>query len=711
MLFLKMLSLKCYPTLVLLALFGCVGLVKGQHTAAIDQLIDAKTAKAKSLVYANAKVAAKVADTVIQLSRKHGRPLSEATGWNLKGIVMHFIGSSDSAMIYFQKTEEIGLRVGDKLTLAKAKQNKNLVYSKLGQYDKALASCFESLKLYQQLGNKMSQASCMGDIGNIFIRSNRPAQAVEYLQDALALAEEIKDDGLKPNFYNSLAVAYMDLNQYASARQTYLKALPLAEKFNRVNNQISILMNLGDLAWQHGKDANQAINYYQKAEKLAISFGDDGKLSAIYQDLGNIKSATGAYREAMDYALRARDLAVKSKDLVVQERVFNSLANYASKAGNFKQAYEAGLVRDSLYRILFDKRATENMNELQARYNDEKKQLRIAALGQQNQIQQLELGKNGLQLKNNALTLAKNGLQLRNQALSITEQQQLLEQNRLETQAKSQQVKLLDAANKLQKAQLKQRNITIGVVLALVALSILIGYLLYNRHRLKQQRHQQQLKIQQQRLAAEAVIHAEANERERIAGELHDGLGQLFSAVKMNLSGISEHLDFQDVESRDIFHKTIDLVDESCKEVRVISHQMAPNLLLKSGLGVAIRNFISKIDSRKLKINLETSGLQDRLGQHTESVLYRVVQEAVNNVIKHAGASSLDIQLRKDEEGISMTIEDNGKGFDVADTENSKGLGLKNIRSRIEFLQGDVDFSSTIGQGTLLAIHIPTTAP
>jgi two-component system, NarL family, sensor kinase len=149
------------------------------------------------------------------------------------------------------------------------------------------------------------------------------------------------------------------------------------------------------------------------------------------------------------------------------------------------------------------------------------------------------------------------------------------------------------------------------------------------------------------------------------------------------------------------------LVDESCKEVRSVSHQMMPNALLKSGLASAIREFIDKIDNRILKINLYTEGLDERLEENTETVLYRVIQECVNNVIKHAGANQLDISLLKDPDGISATIEDNGKGFNTTNQQKFDGIGLKNIKSRVEFLKGTVDFDSSEGNGTLVAIHIP----
>ena len=703
MLFLNMLSPKIHLQIALLAIISVASKTNAQKPTAIQQLIDAKIERARSLVYSNAKESARVADTVIQLSRKHNKPLNEATGWNVKGIIMSFIGNPDSALIYFEKTEQIGLRIQDKLTIAKAKQNKNLPLSKLGKYDQALQTCLEALKLYKEIGNKTSQAGCLGDIGNILIRSNKASQAIEYLQDAIGIAEQINDESLKPNFYNSIAVAYLETNQYSLAKQTYQKALPLAEKFNRINNQISILMNLGDLVWQSERNGQSATSYYLKAEKLAISYGDEAKLSAIYQNLGNITSAGGDNKSAINYAMKARDLAIKTRDLETQERIFNSLAIYSSRANDFKQAYLAGQIRDSIYRLLFDQRATENMNELQTRYQTEKKQTKIDLLDRQNQIQQLQLLQKNLLLGNNQLVLDKNELQLRNQKLSLAQQNRQLESNKLESKSRSQQLKILDTENKLQKLQLKERNIIIVIVLSILILSVLFGLLLYNRYKLKQQ--QRQNLVQQQ--AASAVISAETNERNRIANELHDGLGQLFSAVKLNLSGISDQLSFKDRQSEEVFYKTMDMVDESCKEVRVISHQMAPNVLLKSGLAAAVRDFISKIDSRRLKINLETFGLQERLDQNIEAVLYRVIQESVNNVIKHSGASSLDIQLNKDEDCINAMIEDNGKGFDTSKLSHSHGIGLKNIKSRVDFLRGNVDFSSKPGQGTLIAIHIP----
>ena len=175
----------------------------------------------------------------------------------------------------------------------------------------------------------------------------------------------------------------------------------------------------------------------------------------------------------------------------------------------------------------------------------------------------------------------------------------------------------------------------------------------------------------------------------------------------MNLSMMSSELSFSNKEQKLAFDKAMDLVDEGCREVRTVSHNIMPNALLKSGLTSAIREFVNKLDQRVIKVNLYSEGLNERIDTKTESVLYRIVQESVNNVIKHSGAEALDISLIKDEDGISVTIEDNGKGFDTSDKDKFSGIGMRNIQSRVDYLKGTVEWDSAPGKGTVVAIHIP----
>jgi two-component system NarL family sensor kinase len=175
----------------------------------------------------------------------------------------------------------------------------------------------------------------------------------------------------------------------------------------------------------------------------------------------------------------------------------------------------------------------------------------------------------------------------------------------------------------------------------------------------------------------------------------------------MNLNGLFDRLKIDKEEDRFLAEKTMALVDESCKEVRVISHKMMPNFLLKSGIAADIKCFIEKIDENTLKISFESIGFKDQLEFNEEVVLYRVIQELINNVIKHAQANELSIFLQKTKQTIRVQIADNGIGFDYETAKQKDGLGLKNILLRIEYLKGTVNFASNQPSGTKVSIEIP----
>jgi two-component system, NarL family, sensor kinase len=173
----------------------------------------------------------------------------------------------------------------------------------------------------------------------------------------------------------------------------------------------------------------------------------------------------------------------------------------------------------------------------------------------------------------------------------------------------------------------------------------------------------------------------------------------------MNLSAIEHELSFASPTQKLAFEKAMALVDEGCKEVRTVSHNMMPNALLKAGLATAVREFLDNLNSNVIKINLYTDGLNERIDSNAEAVLYRVIQECVNNVIKHAQATLLDISIVKDGTSISITIEDNGVGFDKNVLKNNTGIGLKNIETRMAFLKGSVEWETEPGKGTLVVLH------
>lgn len=258
----------------------------------------------------------------------------------------------------------------------------------------------------------------------------------------------------------------------------------------------------------------------------------------------------------------------------------------------------------------------------------------------------------------------------------------------------------------LQKAKIKQQQTIILAISIGSILLLLLLFVIYTKRQHALKNKMATAILEEQNKAAIAVLAAEEKERKRIASDLHDGIGQMMSAVKMNLSSLASKVNISNEQDVVLLDKTLALIDESCKELRSVSHNMMPNALLKSGLSSAVKTFLDKLDHKKLKVHLHTEGLESRLSDTIEIVLYRVIQETVNNVIKHANANQLDISIIKDNDGISCTVEDNGIGF-VKNNIDSNGIGLKNIRARIAYLQGTVEWDSTPQKGTLVAIHVP----
>jgi signal transduction histidine kinase len=361
---------------------------------------------------------------------------------------------------------------------------------------------------------------------------------------------------------------------------------------------------------------------------------------------------------------------------------------------------------------MFSDRLSKNLADAEARYETEKKKDMITLLNKTDSIKSLQINNQQLVLHRNLYLLAQQQLKLADDSLALASQQATIFSNRLDSSQKEEKIRSLNRQALIQQLEIdnesldgKRKDLTIFAISAVAALAGLSGLFGYKRFRSQKEKQLQQVMMEQQDLAARSILSAEENERKRIAGDLHDGVGQVMSAAKMNLSAIESELRFNDEAQRQRFEKIISLVDESCREVRAVSHNMMPNALIKSSLAGAVREFINQVDARVLKINLHTEGLNETTDSNTEAVLYRVIQECVNNVIKHAHAQQLDISLIRDQDGISVTIEDNGRGFSPSAT--VAGIGLKNVRTRINYLKGTVEWDTAPGKGTVVGIWVP----
>ena len=540
--------------------------------------------------------------------------------------------------------------------------------------------------------------------------------AFENAQKAMEIAAKLNNDSLRA--YAFLVITSCNFNKGSNdvAIANALEAIKLFEKRNDLPG-ILRTKNLMSQVYQVKNDLQKAESILKETLLLFPQIKEAKIKINTLHTLANVYGMEGKYSEALALDSQGIQLCDAEKADFLKSSLFDNMANcfmYSNRFGEAKKYFELCIQIDSSFGNKKQMSDTYlnlgNLMMMQKRYGEAEQYLaHSVALADSSGYKQ---GKYGAWLllsdlfkangeSDRALAALKKAYAVKDSIINETTEGKIVELETVyQSEKKEQQLKL-------QKAELTKKNYLVWGLIAGLALLLLSGITFYRKRQLQNKMAMQAEVMNQQNIATRAVITAEENERKRIAADLHDGVGQIMSAAKMNLSAFESELPFKDDSQKQAFEKIISLVDESCKEIRSVSHQMMPNALLKSGLGSAIREFIDKLDSRVLKVNLHTEGLNERLDSNVETVLYRVIQECVNNVIKHSGANTLDISLIKDSDGIAATIEDNGKGFHLSDKEKIEGIGLKNIKSRVQFLKGTVDFDSAPDRGTLVAIHVP----
>jgi PAS domain S-box-containing protein len=202
-------------------------------------------------------------------------------------------------------------------------------------------------------------------------------------------------------------------------------------------------------------------------------------------------------------------------------------------------------------------------------------------------------------------------------------------------------------------------------------------------------------------------------ERERIARELHDSLGQTLTAATLNLASIKKEISEISENGKDNFNLAQQLVVQAVEDGRTISHDLMPKALDDYGLVASVDNLINRMNSvSSLEFTFYCNTPDKRFEKDLEIHLYRITQEAINNVIIHAEAKSIIIQLINHKNYLIYTVEDDGKGFDPYIADKSRwGIGLKNIENRAKLIEGDFYIDSTKNRGTVLTIEVSTNQP
>jgi signal transduction histidine kinase len=548
------------------------------------------------------------------------------------------------------------------------------------QLEKAIDKLQEALAYARQAGNSNHDGKLEGNLGLVYYTSNDYTEAIEHFTRALEYYKDNSTDtGLsKGNVLMNIADVLSLMNRDSAAFFYIRQAEAEAKKKN--SEQL--------LCWTYYKKAliyaqldspqwNESKTYLLKGLAIALKRNYQPAEIAILKLLSKVSTLSGEYDKALEYSKETLRLPLSGLDKADTYLGMGQQLNYLKK-------YDAALAsllqaKDFIQRnnVLFKMKANLYLELGKAysatgRFKEATESYKLANAAKDSIIQK-NLSKRiyGLEEK---FEVAKRDKEIAQSQLLISQQQ----------------------------VALFRRNIWIISLLASTALSG-VGLFLYLHNRQNIQRQ-----LQRQSLEAatwQATLEGEEKERGRIARELHDNIGGSLGSLKMWFGSIRER--HSNLEQEKEYDEALSLLDGTLDQVRRTAHSLMPELLLHEGLINAVRIFCDYMQKASgIKIDYQYFGYVGELDKNLELTLYRMIQELVQNVVKHAEASHILLQLSCHETLLSITVEDNGKGMNPAMIAEKDGLGLKSIQRTITNLRGHFDVQSEPGSGTTIDIDI-----
>ena len=565
----------------------------------------------------------------------------------------------DSAIVFYKRSE-LNLNGLTKkhsiFRIAAVTAAKGSSYSMTGNNDNAIKFLLNALRLYEQSDHpdKFTKlATCYNDIATTYYGMQQYEKSMEYDVKAIPFHLLVGDNESISSAYIYAASDFSMLKQFDSAEAYFLKAAPHVKELNKPSVNIEYYGKIGGLYWTQ-KNWPKAIEFYNVAYQNAQKINDWYNQAAYLRGIGDSYYFADNLQKAEEYSLKAQIIDEKNNFPREKRQLYNLLSLIYFKKNDYKNAY-----------IYTKKYISENI-----KINNDENKKTIAELDKKYQSVQ-----------------------------------------------KEKEIVKLNADKQIQLLSIQQKSTLNYILIGSLAAILIVVFLGYRNLRNRQQLAKQQDELQQQRIselekdkqlvAVDAMLQGQEEERSRLAKDLHDGLGGLLSGVKFSLSNMKDNLIITP-DNMAVFERSLDMLDTSIKELRRVAHNMMPEMLTKFGLDEALKEYCNTVNATALvSLKYQSLGMETRLDSAIEIIIYRIIQELLNNILKHAVASEALVQLIKENNRINIVVEDNGKGFDTALLEKSKGAGWVNIRSRVEYIKGQLDIHSEPGKGTLINIECP----
>lgn len=565
--------------------------------------------------------------------------------------------------------------------IMKAYRHYAYIYSYQSKFDSSIYVNRRLMEVAMQQKDSFSIGAAYFNIGVAHRFKQDLDSALQYTLEGARLLDGKGYGRIEAVLNDGLQSLYMTLTQYDKAAKYGEKAVAIARQYNNEEDLVTALNNLG-LIYVEMERADDAKKVYADGLQVARKIGYQQVEAMLLNNLSDIYLREGRFDEAGANSFQVLQILDKFPDSGTLMNANTVLANYHLSKGDYSNAEKlANEVMAIAESQSFDDGKINALDVL-ARIAFAKKEF---AKGIQYQFREHKASE---AVFNESVKQREAGWRVR-----------------FETEKK-------DAQIQLQQAQLFKKNIwnyiLIGSVVIILIISLL-GYRNYHHRQKLQFQRINELETEKQLAATEAVLRGEEQERTRLSKDLHDGLGGMLSGIKYTLNNMKGNL-IMTPENAQAFERSIDMLNSSISEMRRVAHNMMPETLVKFGLDTALRDFCNDINlSGALNVKYQSFGMNGVEFEQTKSVtVYRIVQELLNNTMKHASASNALVQLMYDNGQLSITVEDDGKGFETAMLESSKGIGWNNIQNRIQFLKGTWDVDSQPGKGT--SVHIEMTA-
>jgi len=563
-------------------------------------------------------------------------------------------------------SEQLGYNEG----VAISKLNKGTAYLKSGKYEKAI-SLFDSCEIIMSNStNHIIKAQIQNNLGLTYLKMEELDTSLEYLNIAYDIKKEYCEDKLLVSTLGNISICYYYQEKYDKALEINLEIIDLFLKYDNIIGLASAYPNIAQIYIAKG-DLDNALRYLQKSIDLAKKDNNYRSIALNYKIMGQLLTEQKKYEEAIE----------------IISKVINSTANV-----QFPELFGYSYFDIATNQFLLNrfKDALINCKESVAIFSELKLQKPLAdAYGLLAKIN-TKLG-NDIAANENLLALIEISKLINNE----TKQKQIEElQTKYETEKKEQEILSLKIDNKLQSAESKNKTYFI-LVLVLIILIIGISIYFYS----KNQRNKHLQKINQER-AEEAE-----NQKSRFAKELHDGTGSNLTGIRLQLLTLKDKSSID----KDTLTLIINEVDRTHQGVRLLAYQALPPEFDNYTLDEAIRDLVRRL-TKTGAIKIHYSSVVEfnwlKINNDFQLAVYRIIQQALSNIIKHSEANNADILIIQHDDSINVMIEDNGKGFDMAMAD--KGLGLRNIEERAAVLNARLNIDSNPGSGTSIIIEIPT---